>query len=230
MPGAERDHLFGEHAILEYAAGEADMRDGMFGAHGPRLLDQRAGERGMERGGALGLREPSSREHRQQRLPVAEPQAVRAPAERQGNSLRLTVASASRLIAASPSKLVSMQTLVSAAAASNRRPTEDVVGQLMRRSQAWRNSDRSRPPASQSSPASQQSESALRQGSRAARSPPRRRNGRNEATRRHEPGRPSRASPPHKAPSSPRPVPSQVKASNSSSMPISAASAEACAE
>ncbi len=105
------------------------------------------------------------------------------------------------------------------------RPTEVVAGAFRPRSQAacssrWtplRCGSNSSAPAGHDSPLSQLKPSAVRQGSRAARSPPGRRNGRQLATRSHAPGRPSRASPPHSVPSGPRPTPSQVKHSSGAS-------------
>jgi len=70
---------------------------------------------------------------------------------------------------------------------------------------------------------------ALRQGSRPARSPPGSRNGRKLPTRRHRPGSPSRASPPHSVPSEPSPTPSQANTSQGPGCPHSPATALAWA-
>src|SRR5271165_1427842 len=102
-----------------------------------------------------------------------------------------------------------------AAAASNSRPTEVVDGEFTPASQAARNKGppRSSPPG-QALPHSQHRARAERHGSRAALSPPGRRNGRMLATRVQEPGAPNSASPPQRESSGPRPTPSQVKHNN----------------
>ena len=93
-----------------------------------------------------------------------------------------------------PSKSEYCTMSVSAAAASNKRPTELDNGLLMCFCHACLIKPVLTGYPSHSSPCSQHKAKALRQGSRPAFSPPGKRKGRNELTRSHAPGTPNKPS------------------------------------
>ena len=133
--------------------------------------------------------------------------------------------SASSIIGPWASKLAIGKLQTIAAAASNKRPAALVTGQLRSLSHAALATPSESGVAAQSSPHSQCKAAALRQGSRPALSPPGRRKVRKLAKRCQLPGRPSSASPPHKVPSRPSPMPSHANISQSPGRSSSAATA-----
>ena len=138
-------------------------------------------------------------------------------------------ATLSSIIGPWPSKLAASTPRTSDAAASNRRPTEDVrrgadalLPGLRRERRAF---DRRQPVMARFPHQRRRRPPRLAP----ARSLPVRWNGRMLATRRQAPGAPMNASPPHRSPSPPNPTPSHANTSQRPTSGCSPANAEACA-